>query len=263
MEFNPELIKKHPYATGAVVIIGGLVVFYLLSRQSGGAQTASGTSNSGAYTAALQASEQMAQLNSAQQIAQMNAQNQAQANQLQANIVNNQTTAQLEAAIVGSQTSLAANRDTLAAQTAQQANQLQYAANIQQMQDSVLTSQISAGVQEQANAEATQLAGIQTQANYQQNIAQMQAGLLSQNMTNQQAINTAVLAKAGQSYNTREDADRATAIEQTLISGGSPYVAASGNNLILSGETSGNASTTAMWNSLSNIAGAVAGGFFA
>lgn len=185
MPFDVKLLKEHPYATGAVVIIGGLIVFYLLSSsQSSGQAAASSTAAPASTdaTAALQYDAQMAQINAGQQTQQLQANVAIQQQAYQADIANNQTAASLEANNVNTAATLAAtlaqlqSSDTqtqynLEAETTQQANQLMYAQNIQQMQDSVLSTQINAGVLENANNNATALAGTQATLDYQTQLA--------------------------------------------------------------------------------------------
>jgi hypothetical protein len=189
---NLELIKKHPYATGGVVIVGGLFVFYLLSRSQGSNSTVgagqSGAGSSTDYAPILSYNAQIAQIQAAQSQQQTAANVQLQQYAFQADIANKQTDASLEANNVNTAAQLAAtlaqfqattqqNRDTLEAQTTQSANQLMYAQNIQQMQDAVLESQINAGVVENANNNATALAGTEATLNYQSTLAGYQAAV--------------------------------------------------------------------------------------
>jgi hypothetical protein len=190
---NLALIKEHPYATGGVVIVGGLVVFYLLSSSQGSSAAAPAASSSGGissadYQAALAAQSQNAQVAAAAQV-QNNAQQVAlQQQQLEADVANRQTDASIATNNVNTAAQLAAtlaqisastqqNRDTLEAQTTQQGDQLTYAQNIQQMQDDVLMSQINSGVLENANNNATALAGLESSNDLQALISQLQAGV--------------------------------------------------------------------------------------
>jgi hypothetical protein len=184
------LIKKHPYATGGVVIFGGLVVFYLLSRSQGEAQAPAqaqgGGMSSADYQAYLQAQAQQAQVNAAAQV-QQNAltvqqqqqqlEYQAAHEQTQASLAINDTNtaAQLAATLAQIQAQTQQNADTLTSQTTQQANQLTYAQNIQQMQDDVLMSQINSSVLENANNNATALAGLMDSNDLQGLIARLSA----------------------------------------------------------------------------------------
>lgn len=205
MPFDLSLIKEHPYATGGIVIVGGVIVFYLLSSsQSSSAQTTA-TSSSPDLSAIAAADAQVAQTNAAAQV-QTNAQTvQLQQAQLEADVANNQTAASLQANNLNTaatlaatlaqvqastqqnqdslQTQLAENADTLSAQTVQQGNELTYAQNIQGMQDAVLQSQINAGVVENANNNATALAGTEATLDYQTTLAGYQAAVASQGVT--------------------------------------------------------------------------------
>lgn len=203
-----QLIKTHPYATGGVVIVGGLVVFYLLSSsQSSPAPAAAGSSTD--PSSILGYNAQIAQIQAAQATQQMQSNVDLQGQQLQANVANYQTSASLESSNVNTAATLAAtlaqlqssnqqNEDTLAAQTTQQANQLMYAQNIQQMQDSVLESQINAGVVENANNNATALAGTDATLQYQTDLAGLQAQV---GLAGVQASQTVQLAQLNDNYN--------------------------------------------------------------
>ena len=191
MALDFSLIKQHPYATGGVVIVGGLVVFYLLSSSQGASEASSATSSSGGmssadYQAYLAASAQQAQVNAAAQVQnnqltvqqqQQQLEYQAAHEQTQASLAINDTNtaAQLAATLAQIQASTQQNTDTLTAQTTQQANQLMYAQNIQQMQDNVLESQINSSVLENANNNATALAGLMDSNDLQGLIAKLSA----------------------------------------------------------------------------------------
>ena len=205
MAFDLELIKKHPYTTGTIVIVGGVVVFYLLSSgsSSAAAPAATGSSDQTAYDA------QLAQVQAAAAV-QSNAQQvQLQQAQLEASVSNTQTQAQLEATQTSTAAQLAAtlaqvqasteqNRDTLSAQTIQQGNELTYASNIQSMQDSVLEDQINSGVVENANNNATALAGVVSTNDLQALVARYQAAVASQGVT---AAETVQQQQLTQQYN--------------------------------------------------------------
>lgn len=205
MAFDLKFIKDHPYATGGVVIVGGVVVFYLLSSSSSSGQASTQAAAQPDMSAAYAAAAQEAQTNAAAQV-QTNAQTvQLQQAQLEADVANTQTAASLQSNNVNTAATLAAtlaqiqaqtqqnqdslnaqlteNADTLSAQTVQQGNELTYASNIQGMQDAVLESQINAGVVENANNNATALAGTDATLDYQTTLAQLQAGVASQGVT--------------------------------------------------------------------------------
>ena len=167
--FDLELLKKkHTYATGGIVIVGGLGVFFVLSRGGSSAPASASAGNSDAeYAATLQAQSQMAQLSAATPVtASQQTQAQLSVAQLQAGVANNQIDAQQEttdkaneyalaSSLISANASVLENANNLAAATTQQTNELQYAQNIQSMQDSVLTDQINEGYaarQRQRNA---------------------------------------------------------------------------------------------------------------
>lgn len=190
MPFDLAMIKDHPYATGGVVIVGGLVVFYLLSSSqtaSGGSTGSAGTSSSD-YGAALAADSQLAQTNAAAQV-QTNAQQVAlQQQQLQAQVANNQTAAALQTTNTQTAAQLAATLAQIQGSTTQSANQYAYAENIQAMQDQVLMSQINSGVLENANNNATTLAGLYSTNDLQGHIAELQAGVANTGVQAAEAV---------------------------------------------------------------------------
>jgi hypothetical protein len=300
MAFNLQLIKDHPYATGGVVIVGGLIVFYLLSSsESSGAAPAS-SSGQPDQSAALAYSSQIAQANAAAEV-QTNAQQvQLQQTQLQAQVASQQidaslhtndvntaatlaaTLAQIQAQTTQNQDSLVAqttqNRDTLTAQTVQQGNELTYAQNIQSMQDAVLESQINAGVVENANNNATALAGTDATLDYQHYIAGLQAGVASQGLTIAGSLAQseesdyeknvqAILPNVGKAYNSGLDANNALALEETILARGNPGVAAAGVSSSTTATTSGNqtglATLQAIINGVTNLGNSAAKGLLA
>jgi hypothetical protein len=300
MPLDLKLIKEHPYATGGIVIVGGLVVFYLLSSSESSSAAASSSPGQTDQTAALSYDAQLAQAQAAAQV-QTNAQQvQLQQTQLQAQVASQQidasvatnninTAATLAATLAQIQASTQQNQDTEEAQTVQQGNQLVYAQNIQQMQDSVLESQINAGVVENANNNATALAGTDATLDYQQEIAAMQAGIASQGLTiagniaeqqesdastlaetqasNYESNVQAILPNVGKAYNSGLDANNALALQETILAGGNPSVAAAGVASSTTAATSGNQTGLATLNTIVNgvtgLGKTVATGLFA
>jgi hypothetical protein len=294
MALDLELLKKHPYATGGVVIVGGLVVFYLLSSSqasSSAATTAAtpaapGTSDAD-YQAALAANSQLAQVQAAAQV-QTNAQQvQLQQAQLEADSTNQQTAAALATTNVQTAAQLAAtlaqvsasvqeNQTNVEAATADTANQYVYAENLQSMQDQVLTSQINSGVLENANNNATALAGLESTNELQANIAGLQAGVASQGITaaetvQQQAesdqfgLDTQTLnmvQQAGLNHGTESLENDLTGIVSSVTTG-SPATgtaAVSGN---ASAAAASSAATASIINTITGTAGKVASGLLA
>ncbi len=301
MPLDLKLIKDHPYATGGVVIVGGLIVFYLLSSsESSDAAAPSSYSAQPDQSAALAYSAQLAQASAAAQV-QTNAQQvQLQQSQLEAQVASQQidaslhtndvntaatlaaTLAQIQAQTTQNQESLEAqttqNRDTLTAQTVQQGNQLVYAQNIQAMQDAVLESQINAGVVENANNNATALAGTDATLTYQQYIAGLQAGIASQGIAVAGSLASqeesdyeqnvqAVLPNVGKAYNSGLDANNALALQETILAHGNPTVAVAGVNSSTTATTSGNqtglSTLNAILNSVTSGTKTIANGLFA
>jgi hypothetical protein len=209
-------------------------------------------------------------LQAAQEQQQTAANVQLQQDAYQAQVANNQTAASLQANNVNTAASLAAtlaqlqastaqNKDTLEAQTTQQANQLVYAQNIQQMQDSVLMSQINAGVLENANNNATALAGTEASLSYQTYLANLQAqvanhgidaslSLAQQQEADYQSNTAYVLSQAGKSYNTANDANRATTLYSQVLAGGNPAPVIANQQ----GQTSQNIASSNAWTNVLN-----------
>jgi hypothetical protein len=290
MPLDLKLIKEHPYATGGIVIVGGLIVFYLLSSsESGSAAAPASSPGQPDQSAALAYSAQLAQTQAAADVQNNAQQVQLQQTQLQAQIASQQIDASLQSNNVNTAATLAAtlaqiqaqtqqNQTTLEAQTTQQANQLVYAQNIQQMQDSVLESQINAGVVENANNNATALAGTDATLNYQQQIAALQAGIASQGLTiagnlaeseqsDYEQNVQAILPNVGKAYNSALDANNALALQETILASGNPAVAAAGvassTTATASGNQTGLGTINAIVNGVTNLGTTVSKGLFA
>ena len=276
MPFDFEMLKKHPYATGGIVIVGGVVVFYLLSSKSSGASPSGTGSNFQAELAASTAAQNVA---------------------AQENIQAGQTNAQIQQAQIAAnsqnyatQAAVQSNQDTLAAQlaqnlaavngqvqvaginanatTAQQYNAAISTQNEVSMQDAVLQSQINQGTIINANNNATALAGLESNnaltyglgsqtisAGY--NLAQTQQANFQQNVQT-------IVPLAGQQKNSALDANNQTALFQTILANGNPGVAASGNaattSAVISGNNSGVANTAAIVGGVSGVVNNVAKG---
>jgi len=280
MPFDLKLIKDHPYATGGIVIVGSVVAFYLLSsNQSSSPQPSSSASPYDA--SALAYAAQLAQAQAGVDV-QTNAQQVAlQQAQLQAGVANRQVDASVETNNINTAATLAAtlaqiqaqsqqNQDTLATQTIQQGNQLTYAQNIQQMQDAVLESQINAGVVENANNNATALAGTQATLDYQAYLSNLQAVVAShgidagltlaqQQEADYQSNVNAIIPQAGKSYNTANDANRATTLFSQILAGGNPAPVITNQQ----GQTTQNVATTGAVASVLNGITKVAAGLMA
>lgn len=273
MAFDFGLIKEHPYATGAVVIVGGIVVFYLLSSgTSGSTPTMVAGSGTNSNDAAI------AQTNAAAAV-QTNAQQvQLQQNQLEAQVANTQTAAaietndtstaaQLAATLAQIQASTAQNRDTLVAQTTDTANQYSYAENLQSMQDAVLEQQINSGVEENANNNATALAGEQLQTGVQIVGITSAAGvqttalgdaltLATQQESDTQANNTFAIENAG-----NFGFDKGPAIIESVLNNPTATAAVQGSAASSIASTAANASIiNTLLAGLTKVGGAVATG---
>lgn len=267
----PAIIKEHPYATGAVVIVGGIIAFYLLSGSS-----SSGASSGGSNQAAiLQADEAAAQIQAGTQQQNAAVSAQLQAAQIQANaqtqqvqasqeVQDTQTAAQLAAAIYGTQqgTTVTALNDNAAIE--EQANQAIFQQNTVAMQDSVLEDQINSGVVENANNNATAVAGAQITAGT-NNLALADALTLAQQQeadtynltaTNNEAYNAEIpyiVTHAGQKQNSLIDATDQTTLFQTALAHGNPAVASVGSSASTSANTN---AVTSLNNRTTSIASA-------
>lgn len=221
MDLDLSLLKKHPYATGGAVIVGGVVLFYLMSGSQGSEQSTS--SGSGVdYSSLYAADAQLAQVQAAAQV-QTNAQQvQLAQSQLEAAVSNYQTDASLEATKVTTAAQLAATLAQLQSESTRDANQYAYALQIQQMQDQVLMSQINAGVLENANNNATALGATQIAADVSRYSIDAAAVLAQQKEADYQANVQAIIPQAGKSYNTANDANRATTLFSQILAGGDP-----------------------------------------
>ena len=275
MPLNLEELKQHPYAVGGVVIVGALIVFYYLSNGGGSNAPSTGSSDYSAADATIQ------QANAAAAI-QTNAQNaQIQQAQIAASVANNQTAAQVStqntsvlagliAALSGNQTGLQVAQVNANAATLQQANQEVSQQNIYSLQEAGLQDQINQAAIENANNNATSLAGFVDQLNAQGQIAAQSlniAGGLATTQQQQYAQEVSqIIPLAGQQKNSALDATDQTSLFQTILSGGNPSVAAAGTNASASAANSGNAASASKVNSITNgITNAVsslAAGFF-
>jgi len=272
MPFNFEELKQHPYAVGGVIIVGALIVFYYLSQQ--GSSNASSIGSSSDYSAA---DATIQQANAAAAI-QTNAQNaQIQQSQIAASVANNQTAAQVStqntsvlagliAALSGNQTGLQVAQVNANAATLQQANQEVSQQNIYSLQEAGLQDQINQASIENANNNATSLAGFVDQLNAQGAIAAQSlniAGGLATTQQQQYAQEVSqIIPLAGQQKNSALDATDQTSLFQTILSGGNASVAAAGTNASASAANSGNAAGASKFNSITNGITSLASGFF-
>jgi hypothetical protein len=123
------------------------------------------------------------------------------------------------------------------------------------------------------------------QLEYQNNLAQLQAGVATQSLndatllgqqqlnenynlaeTNQQAYDSElpfVLQHAGQQQNSALDANDQTNIFETFLSGGNPGVAAAGVQSSAATAVAGDAQTASIANTITKTAGTVITGLFA
>lgn len=168
-----EEMKAHPYTTGALALVGLLVIYYLMRSggQSGvNAQTAA--AQLAAQQQAMNLQEQQLQQAGSLQAQQTNAQ--LSAAQASAQAANNQTIGQVQAQYNATDAALIA---ALAQnQTQQQLNSIQGQA---------YTNQLTAELAGAENTNATNLSAYQGTLNYQTGIAGLQAGLTSQSIAAQ------------------------------------------------------------------------------
>lgn len=254
MPFDLAFVKEHPYEIGGVVIAGGLVLFYLLSRGSGTISAPASTGSSD-YAATLNADSQLAQVAAAAQVqtnqqqaqlqaAQIQAETQAQSIQASVTTNNVNTAAQLAGVLGQISGQVQMNEANNYAAITEQANNSVSQENIYGMQEAVLEDQINAGVVENANNNATSLAGGEYQIGAQTTIASQglteAEKLASQQQTQYANEVNMIVPLAGQQKNSALDAQDQTSLFQTILSGGNPSVAVSGNNATSTSVVSGN-----------------------
>ena len=276
----PPFIKEHPYAVGSAVIVGGIVILYLLS----GSSSSSGSSASSTQAATLQADEAEAQINAGtqQQDAQTSAELQAAQDQqestdeqTQASVTlgNTQTAAQLAASIYGTQASVAENASDNATTEATAANAEISNQNVYAMQESELEDQINSGVVENANNNATAVAGAQIAAGVTDlglgdalTLAQQQENdaynLTSQNDSAYDSEIPYIVENAGDEKNSLIDATDQTSLFQTVLSQGNPTVAAAGTGASASADSNANATTAAQTTSIASSLSKITTGLF-
>jgi hypothetical protein len=198
MDMAPEIppfIKQHKYAVGIVVIVGGVVVLYLLASGSS-SSSSSGSSQPSDFATEVAAESQLAQVQAGEAVQTSAAQAQTAQAQLAANVANYQTSASLTAnqdntaatlasTLAGINAGVQTNEFDTASNTVQLANQIVGTENTTEMQDQVLESQINSGVIENANNNATALAGQENDNSTGLANAQLQETLASQSLTDE------------------------------------------------------------------------------
>jgi hypothetical protein len=273
MPLDVGLLKKHPYAVGSVVIVGGIVVFYLLSSSGGSGASAPSSAYGQALSAdtalgqaqaavAVQTSAQQAQIQQAQ-IAASSANFQTSAAE---DVNNTQTLAALAATLYGGAQSTEVAQINANAETLQQANSETASQNIYALQEGGLQAQIDEQYNEQANNNATSLAGLVDQLNAQGVIASQvissATGLASQQQTDFESNVQTLIPSFGKQYNSGLDATNAAAEIETVLANGNPTVAVSGNVSTSSAANSGNLAGASIINSISKLGASIGAGFF-
>jgi hypothetical protein len=243
-----EDMKKHKIAVGLVAMVG-LFVLYLLMR--------SGSSSSSAQSSPLNtiaaADAQEAQIEAASQAAADQNNAQVQTANLQANAVNNQTIGQVEASYNQTDASLIA---ALAQnQTTQQANSETAGIN---------NNEINASLAATENTNQTNLEGLESTNNYADNLAQLQASLYSQGLTdstqlattqlnNQFNLNNQVVGLVGQAglnHGTTSLEENLTAILAEAT--GNTNIGVAAENSVGAAQVSSNYATASTLNTLIN-----------
>jgi len=275
MPFDVADLKKHPYVIGSVVIVGGVIVFYLLSSSSGSSTSA--PSGSSDYASTLAADTQLAQTQAAAQV-QTNAQQaQLEQDQLAAQVQNEQTSASLQANDLSVAAQTAAALGSIAGQVqennsnnytaiTEQANQDVSNENIYGLQESVLADQINAGVEENANNNATALAGTEYVTGAQTTLGLASLSDATTLATQQQSdfeqnVET-IIPLAGQQKNSALDATDQTGLFASILSNGNPSVAAGATSASASAAASGNAAGVATVGTVVSGLGSVIKGLF-
>lgn len=148
---NFALVKKHPLATGAVVIVGGIIV-YMIVRNLGGGSSANSADGSVVDTSGYSSDPRIAAIQAGAGVQAGQQASALQAMQLQADVVNNQTTAALEAA------KLQAERD-------QNIAEITTGGDVAKAQISSNTTEFVAGTQAHAYESAIAASTVQAQIN--------------------------------------------------------------------------------------------------
>jgi hypothetical protein len=268
VKFDAELFKKHPYATGGVVIVGGLAVFYLLSRSQGSSAVASSPAAADAQLASIQAGAAV-QTNAQQaalQAAQINASAATHQTDVSASVSNTQTLAALAASLFGTRSATEVAQINADAATLQQANQETAQQNIAALQESGILSQVNAQAEELANNNATSLEALRDQLSAQGAIASQvissATGLATQQQTDFEKNVTLLAPTFGKQYNSALDANNAAAEIETVLAGGNPGVAATGIYSSTSAVSSGNAASAAKVGSVTSGIASIVNGLF-
>jgi len=235
-----EVFKKHPYLIAGGVIGGGVLVIYLLTSSSSGAASnqsnSSQSSNAAIAQSAIAANAQNAQTQAQLQAVQIQADSQNTQASLAASENNINSAAGLAATLAQISGQVQENNSNNYSAITQSANNLVAQENIAGMQESVLADQINAGVLENANNNATALgiSSIQTGDTLTYGLQQLadNYGLQTQ-VNNNFEQNVQLLSPTfGKQYNSVVDANNAATEIQTVLSGGNPSVATSGNSTI-------------------------------
>lgn len=255
MEFNLALIKKHPYATGGVVIVGALIFFYLLS-DSGNSGSSTNSSNGIDYSALASANAQIASISAGvqqQQIA-ANAQNQQAA--LAADVTNNQTAASLSATKYQTDAATAVALASIAATTTQNEDNILGQVKQASIQGDVAKAQLDTEYAENALAAGVATHTIDASTSIATQTNQLEYQLMSQQQQNQADLNKSIFeytSKTGLANTpNRDNLNSATSILQTLATGGNPGVAATGLQTNTGSQQSGDAASASKWASVTN-----------
>jgi hypothetical protein len=269
--FNLSLLKSHPYATGGIVIVGGVIVYYFISRGSSGTQTSAqvGDANVAAEDTSLQQTQAAAAVqtnaqNAAIQQAQIAASSQDYQTSAAEDVSNTQTLAALVAALSGNQTTLQVTQSNNDAATLQQANQETANQNIEAIQESGIEDQINQAYNISANTNATNLAGLQDTLSAQQNVDLATISSATSLASQQQAAYDTeipyIVQNAGDQKNSALDATDQTSIFQTILSGGNAGVAAAGTAASSTANVAGEAQTGSILGQISKLGTAIGAG---
>lgn len=274
----------------ALVLVGAL---YLLLRGGGNSSSAQPvTAANGASSDYYSAQLQLDQLSAAQGAQQLQAATQTQQTQIAATVADNQTAAQLaaledqdnsavqaakiQAGVTNNQTQaqidvaqIQGNVQNTSTQAQVQENRdnLTSVENIVSSQDAIQIAQINAAQAEQANNDQTAVDINGQQYDYQNNLADLNAGieseslqdqttLLTQQQSNQLTLSQQIIPLAGKQQNSALDAEDQTNLFATVLANGNPSVASSAiqgsTQAVISGNNTG---ATAI---ITNLAGTIA-----
>jgi hypothetical protein len=278
MHLNFDLVKKHPYIFAG----GGLVLFVILYMSMSGSSSATASTAAVTTDGVTDQDVQLAQLQASANAQAQQTAGQVQVAQLNAQVTNTQTQAQVDVNDTNTAAALAATLAgvTAGVQTNQSNNDTQVALAQVQGNTSIATTNALAGIinnqttsaaqtlQTQYNDQtdeylsdnATNLTAYQSGLDYQNSIANLQAQLTSQQLTNQQTNDQYVLQNAGKPQQSALDATDQTALFASIINPGAAGQVAGASASVAN---VGTAASTSVINGIVKTGGGILSGLLA